>query len=132
MNLPAAASKDEIQEESTASQSTADEEVKITIGAASTAEAVDAEEDTSAKQEDKKDNPYTFENLSMEKGEQVHLKDFTPLILQTWKDVKHPTSTLLSFGTQQVRQERLLVIRSGIMYSLKRIMVLNIATKSLT
>ena len=132
MNLPAAASKDEIQEESTASQSTADEEVKITIGAASTAEAVDEEENTSAKQEDNKDNPYTFENLSMEKGEQVHLKDFTPLILQTRKDVKHPTSTLLSFGTQQARQERLLVIRSGIMYSLKRIMVLNIATKSLT
>ena len=58
----------------------------------------------------------------MEKGEQVHLKDFAPLILQTRKDVKHPTTTILSFGAQQVRQERLLVIRSGIMYGLKRIM----------
>jgi len=72
-----------MQEESAASsQSTTDEEAK----------AVPASE------ADKKDNPYSFENLSMEKGQQVHLKDFSPLILQTRKDVRHPTMTLLGFG----------------------------------
>ena len=64
----------------------------------------------------------------MEKGEQVHLREF--VLLQTKKEVKNPGA--LRSIVSQVREERLLTIRDGILYSLKRVSAKNIAAKSIS
>ena len=68
-----------------------EEEVKVVVANESGVQEQSSE---------RSNNPYTFENVSMEKGEQVHLKDFNPLILQTRKDVKNPPASLFGYGQQ--------------------------------
>ena len=64
----------------------------------------------------------------MEKGLQVHLKDYQ--LLQTRKEIKNPGA--LRSMMSQVREERLLTIHQGVLYSLKRVSAQNVAAKSLS
>ena len=73
-------------------------------------------------------NPYAKENLPMEKGHYVFLRDFE--LLQARKEVKNPSA--LRSMVSQVREERLLTICNGVLFSFKRVPSKNIAAKSLS
>lgn len=83
-------------------------------------------------EEDKEDsgsspNPYAKHNLSMDKGATIWLRDHE--LVQTRKEIKNPSA--LRSMVSQVKEERLLTLKNGVLYSIKRIPSKNIASKSI-
>ena len=62
----------------------------------------------------------------MKKGASIWLKDYD--IVQARKEVKNPNA--LRSMVSMVKEERLLILKDGVLYSVKRIPSQNVATKS--